>query len=347
MALSDCAAVQVDVQRAAAFTPEARQRPRFVIEPMHDELLRVNDRWEEDWLRDRSESQAVAWTRDKGVLDVRFTQALVQHAAGIVFVSTRAMTATDLVIRPSVTHIEPRNAFAGTGSTTVDLTVQLVSPDGTIVDETTLLTHTSGSWMQLTITDQLRTAGNALGAQYGEYLRARLAGGGPRGPRLTVRRATDAPRVAINTGAQIGYVAPVTAIARIPRSTRTARDLQTWGMATLLGAHLASLVMPIEVGVFFGFTSTSVIMAAETSIPVAGAFVAGAQVPPTLLPLAIVSYAVGALEIVGLGLLIAGVALPWERPPSLRERGATRAWTAVPIVTASGDGVSFGLAGRF
>ena len=149
-------------------------QPSFAVEPVHFEGMMVGDKSEADYQSGKSPEQQQSWQADKQGMTAAFQQGLVDHAAPIA-INGVPPAANQFVIRPIVTFVEPGfYAAIARGDTSVNMTLQLVGPDGrTIYDEITMSSRISATMTNPSSGGRMRDAALDLGAVTAKYIKKR------------------------------------------------------------------------------------------------------------------------------------------------------------------------------
>jgi hypothetical protein len=162
--------------RSASPNPLAHQRS-FAVEPMHFEHVVVSGLGEAEYLLERNPEQAASWQADKAAMNARFQQSLADQARGLAVAPAAASAADRWVVRTICRFIEP-GFWRGPNyyrETVVRIGVQVIGPDGEVVDEIGTGTHV---WVSSFSSSggRLRDAAKTLGKIVARYLRERTSG---------------------------------------------------------------------------------------------------------------------------------------------------------------------------
>ncbi len=146
----------------------------FYVEPLHFETTQVSGRPEPDYAAGQTEDMRNLWQTSKQEMSAAYVERIVNDA------SLHAKPAADpsaFIVRPIVNQIEP-GAFAGVTvqPTEVRMTLLVIAPSGTIVDEIRLRATVPAGSTAPTIGGRLRSAATELGAQTVEYVNSRTRG---------------------------------------------------------------------------------------------------------------------------------------------------------------------------
>ena len=171
--LFGCMHARWTVVRQASPTPYD-DASTFYVEPLHFEGTLVEDKSEPDYAAAQTEDLRNLWQTSKQEMSAAYVDRIVND--GSLHAKPNAEP-NAFVIRPVLTRIEP-GAFAGVTvkPTEVRMTLLVLSPSGTIVDEVQLRTAVPAGSTAPTIGGRLRSASTELGAQTVAYLRSRLQG---------------------------------------------------------------------------------------------------------------------------------------------------------------------------
>ncbi len=333
---------------------------RLAIEPVHFGIMRVNNGWEDEWLMSRSPAQAESWESDKQRFAALFQFEFAQTVGpAVMLVPPSAGETAALVVRPVVTAIEPRPfIYMSDARNVVDMTVQLVTRDGRVVDEVVMLASPSATLYEPTITQALETAARQLGRRYADHLRERVEQGGaamnaPASATVsapaTVGTATSSgapwqsvtsstrhegssappassamdvnalPPVRLTVASDL--LAPRTPIARITRRARTADTLLMWGYAFGTVGAIGGVATWLILGAILPSSlgaSAPLEQAGYGAIPLVGPFIGAAALRAPYDAFVTVDVLLGIYNVVGFGLLLTGYLLPQQRPLPLR-----------------------------
>jgi hypothetical protein len=155
-------------------SPFANQR-MFAVEPMHYEGLVVGDKSEAEWLAGKDDEQQASWEADKQAFAARFSQELAGALPEVQFATAMPGAVGPFIVRPIVTFFEPGFfAYVVNNDTSVRLDLQLLSPQGQVLDVVRFETVVYATMTNPSTGGRLRTAGDALGNQVGDYIRTRV-----------------------------------------------------------------------------------------------------------------------------------------------------------------------------
>jgi hypothetical protein len=178
-ALTGCGGPDLQVHVQAAPNPFAAQRS-FTVLPVDYTGLRVGAKSEEQYLAEKDAKQQQSFREDKAALNERFAGELIGAAKsrGVDVALATGPASAPFVIRPSVRSIEP-GFYVGIASAPshVEMTVQITSPDGKILDEVQVV-HGTGASIGETMSSggRLRSDGEAMGKIVAEYVGTRVHG---------------------------------------------------------------------------------------------------------------------------------------------------------------------------
>lgn len=146
----------------------------FALEPLHFEQLLVGGKSEGEYRSDKSPEQNASWDEDKQSMNGMYQQSVVDHGEGLQFVAPAAGV---FIVRPVVNFIEPGfYAAVARGDTSVNLTVQILSPDGQVLDEFTTSSRVAATMTNPSSGGRMRDAGADLGNVVAKYLKHRVFG---------------------------------------------------------------------------------------------------------------------------------------------------------------------------
>jgi len=170
-----CAA-SYDVVRSAEPSPFSCNA-EFVVLPIAYDSLQVGKKTEADYLFTKSPETQKRWEQDKRAIDREFHHTLITQAneRGVrVQTALPAGEPDAFVIRPVISVIEP-GFFAGPAmhASEVLLTVQILTPDGRLLDEIDLESETMGSIVHPTTRSRFESDAEKLGEAVAEYLDTR------------------------------------------------------------------------------------------------------------------------------------------------------------------------------
>jgi hypothetical protein len=146
--------------------------PQFKVEPLHFEQTRVGEKPEAEYAAGKQPDQQQSWTEDKQGMNERFSVALATSIDGLQINGV----ADAPTIRPIVTFIEP-GFYAGVAAaaTEVNLTVQILTPNGEVADEIAMHARVPAGLMNPSAGNRVRQAANELGKITAKYLKTRVS----------------------------------------------------------------------------------------------------------------------------------------------------------------------------
>jgi hypothetical protein len=164
------------VVRHAASPNPLKQVRRFALEPLAFDV-RVDGKPEVDWLAKAPEDKRAHWPAGKTAMIAAFQRGLASDAqsSGITIEQTPAKEGTNR-IRATVRHVET-GLFAGPTSsdTMVEIDVEILSPDGKVIDAITSRASVPATALNLELEDRLRDAAKDVGENVARYLKERTA----------------------------------------------------------------------------------------------------------------------------------------------------------------------------
>jgi len=150
---------------------------RFSVLPVDFRGLEVGAKPESLYLAEKSEEQRQSFLGDKAGLNEEFTGALIKQARelGLDVVLATGPNDAPFQIRPSVSWLEP-GWYIGIMSapSQVKMMLQIVLPDGRVLDEIRIQHGTNGSIIDAASGTRLRSDGRGLGALSAIYLNSRV-----------------------------------------------------------------------------------------------------------------------------------------------------------------------------
>lgn len=165
------------VVRQAAPNP-LRGQSQFVIEAVTYPNLLVGDKPEAVWLADKKEDARQSFEGDKAETAKNLIEQLIARAGsrGIQVIPWSG-TPGAFNLRPAITFFEPGNynGFVNT-ATTVQVSVQILSAQGQIIDEVIFRSDIPASIYNPTSGGRMHIAGKDLGGQIANYLILRSLG---------------------------------------------------------------------------------------------------------------------------------------------------------------------------
>jgi hypothetical protein len=150
---------------------------RFGLLPVDYAGLSVGGKTEMEYLSEKDEEQRSAWGGDKSVIDSEFVNSISENAGREGFTVVKAMGPYDapFMLRPHVEFIEPGFfALIVNKRSEVRMKVQIVTPDGRVVDEFGIQHETNGSIKTAAVRERLREDARGLGKYAAEYLKSRV-----------------------------------------------------------------------------------------------------------------------------------------------------------------------------
>lgn len=148
---------------------------KFSLEGMHWEQLRIGGKTEAEYLGGKDADQAASFQSDKRTFEERFVASLSGGAQGVQFVPAPPGEAGAFIVRAAVTFFEP-GYYVGVAArdSEADVTVQVFSPDGKIVDEITIHSRIAATMTSPSSGDRMRKCGNDLGGVTAKYISSRV-----------------------------------------------------------------------------------------------------------------------------------------------------------------------------
>jgi hypothetical protein len=184
-ALTGCAPLwQVHLQ--AVPNPFAGQH-KFAVLPIDYAGLMVGSKSETQYLSEKDSKQQASFQEDKLALNEKFVGELMAHAksAGVDVALATGPADAPFLVRPSVRFIEP-GFYVGVASapSRVEMTVQITTPDGKILDELVIVHGTDsrsgfsigGISLNPSSGGRLRSDGEAMGKIMAKYIGLRVNG---------------------------------------------------------------------------------------------------------------------------------------------------------------------------
>jgi hypothetical protein len=154
-------------------------KKNFVVLPINFTGLRVGEKDEAGYLAEKGEDTKRSFAGDKEGINGEFVKGLQSEAndGGIQVAPSANPAAAEFVIRPIVQWLEPGYYIGiSSGASTVKMTVQITTPDGSVLDEILLQHSTPGSLTNAAVGTRLRQDGEDLGKYLGKYLIFRSTG---------------------------------------------------------------------------------------------------------------------------------------------------------------------------
>lgn len=151
----------------------------FSVEPIHYEMLSVGGMPEAAYLAGKTPEQIASFTTDKVETAGRFVASLMGAAAnnGQRMIAGPPPDANTFVIRPFAIFYEPGvYAYAFARNTELELRVQVLTAQGTMLDEIATRAVVAASLYNPSSGGRMRGAGDQLGRYVAEYLRRRAQG---------------------------------------------------------------------------------------------------------------------------------------------------------------------------
>lgn len=175
LALTGCGPKWIVVTQAAP-NPFVNQS-RFSVMPIDFAGLEIGSKPEANYLAEKSQDQRDSFAGDKAGINEEFTGALIKEARELGFDVVLATGPSDapFQIRPSVAWLEP-GFFAGVigAPSQVRMKVQIVLPDGRVLDEIRITHLTGASFINAASGSRLRADGKGLGVLGAKYLSSRV-----------------------------------------------------------------------------------------------------------------------------------------------------------------------------
>jgi hypothetical protein len=155
-------------------SPFVNQR-LLAVEPMHFEGLVVGQKSEAEWLAGKDEEQQASWDADKQGFAAQFSQQLSAALPEVQFANAIPGAVGPFIVRPIVTFFEPGFfAYVVNNDTVVRLDLQLLSPQGQVLDVVKFQAIVPATLTNPSTGGRMRSAGEALGSQVGDYIRTRV-----------------------------------------------------------------------------------------------------------------------------------------------------------------------------
>jgi hypothetical protein len=154
---------------------------KFAVLPIDYAGLRIGNKTEADYVANKGDKQADSFQEDKVGINDEFAKALTSRAAdeGVEIVLATGPASAPFAIHPSVSFLEPGfYAYVASRPSQVSMTVQITSPEGKVLDEITTTQVIGADITNPSIGGRYRSAGKALGAALGKYLKLRTGAGG-------------------------------------------------------------------------------------------------------------------------------------------------------------------------
>jgi len=166
------------IMHATEPNPFVNQRT-FAVVPVDFAGLEVGEKPEAEYLAEKDAETRQNWQGDKLGINEEFAKRLIEEANenGIRVVLATGPGAAPFIIRSSVRWVEP-GFYVGvaSGASEVQMTVQITTPDGRILDEIKIKHRTGGSVVHASTGQRLRADGGGLGEITAEYLQKRVSG---------------------------------------------------------------------------------------------------------------------------------------------------------------------------
>lgn len=150
---------------------------RFGLLPIDFANLAVGEKTENDYLAEKDDEQRSGWAGDKVAIDNEFAMSIMATATrdGISVVKATGPQDAPFMIRAHVERIEPGFfAFIVNKDSEVRMKVQIITPDGTLIDEFGIEHKTHGTIKTSSVRERLREDGKGLGTYAAEYLKSRV-----------------------------------------------------------------------------------------------------------------------------------------------------------------------------
>lgn len=175
LVLTGCGPKWIVVVQAAP-NPFVNQS-RFSVLPVDFTGLEIGAKPEAVYLGEKTEEQRESFRGDKAGVNEEFTGALLKQARELGFDVVLATGPNDapFQIRPSVAWLEP-GFYAGIvgAPSQMRMKIQIVLPDGRVLDEIRMEHRTDGSVFNAASGTRLRTDGRVLGELTAKYLNTRI-----------------------------------------------------------------------------------------------------------------------------------------------------------------------------
>jgi len=166
------------IMHATEPNPFVNQRT-FAVVPIDFVGLEVGEKAEPEYLAEKDAETRQNWAGDKLGINEEYAKRLIEEANenGIRVVLATGPGAAPFIIRPAVRWLEP-GYYVGvaSGSSEVQMIVQITTPDGRVLDEIKIKHRTGGSVVHASSGQRLRSDGAGLGEITAEYLQKRVAG---------------------------------------------------------------------------------------------------------------------------------------------------------------------------
>ncbi|MBI5510683.1 MAG: hypothetical protein HY903_18140 [Deltaproteobacteria bacterium] len=148
------------------FSPESS----FAVMPITYEDLRVGDKTDEEYAADKKDD--TRWQDDKEMVSSTFINHLLQEKG----ITWAAPDAAEFRVVPRCSFIEPGfNVGVARKATRVEVTVDIVAKDGTLLDQVWFKPAAGGGQFRgYTVRDRLGHASRVLATEVGRYIRSRL-----------------------------------------------------------------------------------------------------------------------------------------------------------------------------
>jgi hypothetical protein len=147
----------------------------FVVMPIDFSGLRVGEKDEAGYLAEKDAESRNNWLGDKAAMNEEFARALTGDAAdrGIRVMGPDAKA--NFVIHPKISWLEPGfYAYAVNRNSEVRMTLVISDPNGTVIDEISMVHSTPASMTNPAVGNRLRDDAEGLGHYTGEYLGSRV-----------------------------------------------------------------------------------------------------------------------------------------------------------------------------
>jgi hypothetical protein len=157
-------------------------KTQFALLPINFTGLRVGEKDEVSYLAEKDEESKQKWAGDKEGINGEFAQHLMATAseAGITVTPTLNPAGAEFILRPAVAWLEPGYYIGiASGASQVRMMLQILSPNGSVIDEILLEHGTAGSLTNAAVGTRLREDGEDLGRYAGKYLVFRNSGKAP------------------------------------------------------------------------------------------------------------------------------------------------------------------------
>ena len=172
LAISACAA-PYEMIRAAQPNPLLGART-FSLEPLHFDAMIVGEMPVAQYLAAKKPEQQQSFLTDEQAMNGALAAGVIQRAGRLEIVLGPPPNAAVFIIRPIVVHYEPGYyGYVASRPTEGELRVQVLTPDGRLVDELAMRSTIYASLANPSSGDRMREAGDNLGWRISDYLHHR------------------------------------------------------------------------------------------------------------------------------------------------------------------------------